>query len=111
MTNLQITIAQTIAENPLRTDADIARLLGVSKEYLCKLKRKPEWQEYLQHCLDLQWREYGQRARKQMSQLADNGDYRAIEFLLKTNGINPATKVEADVNAQVVVNIVDDTEY
>ena len=40
-----------------------------------------------------------------MEQLADQGDYRAIEFICKTNDLNPATKVEGNINADVIIKI------
>ena len=43
-----------------------------------------------------------------MEQLADQGDFRAIEFICKTNDLNPATKVEGNINHEIVINIIDE---
>lgn len=105
LTKLQALIALTMADNPYETQTKIAEMVGTTKEYVSEVKHKPEFQDYLQELLDERWSDLGRKARKQMEQLVDNGDYRAVEFVLKTTGLNPTTKIEADVKEELVVNI------
>lgn len=99
-------IAETMALHPEWSDAEVSRQLGAARATICNLRKREEFKRYLEECTNKQWAEAGRKARKQMEQLADAGDFRAIEFILKTNGINPSNIIEANVN-EVVVTIDD----
>ena len=45
-----------------------------------------------------------------MIELARQGDYRAIEFVCKTNNLNPATKIEGEIDANIVIRITGDED-
>ena len=107
MTKRQMQVAEMMALHPEWSDAELARQLGINKATICVMKKKPGFKEYFNYCLDLQWKEYGKKARKQMADLADAGDYRAIEFILKANGVNPSQIIEANVDTTINVTIDD----
>ena len=91
---------------PLLSQNQIAEMCNTSAVYISKLKHNAAFNAYLDECIDEVWKDYGRRARKQMAMLADSGDYRAVEFLLKANGVNPTTKVEGSFSNDITINIV-----
>jgi len=67
---------------------DIARAIGVDENTITRWKKLPEAQEAIQKGID--------NAIEQM-QLSGKRDWRMWESKLKMLGVNPATKVEANV--------------
>ena len=108
LTAKQKMIAYKLANEPFKTQNKIAEELNTTPQYISKCRKSDEFKAYLQQCLDDNWKEAGIKARKQMEQLADQGDFRAIEFICKTNDLNPATKVEGNINHEIVINIIDE---
>lgn len=104
MTNAQRQAAEMTLLHPDWTDAKIAQELGKSAVWLCKLKKKQEYQQYLKERMNEVWNDAGKQARKRMIELLNGRDdvaYKAAQFILQTTGLNPTTKIEADVNGAI----------
>ena len=110
LTERQKQIAKKLADEPFKTQALMAEELGTTPGYISRLKARDEFKEYLQYVLDENWKEYGVFARRKMKELAENGDYRAVEFICKTNNLNPAQKIEGEINTNLVIKITGEEE-
>jgi len=108
LTKKQTAFLETYINNPLKSNAELARMSEVSEKQVCHWKKDPEFQAELQRRLDENWKEYGVFARQKMVELADKGDYRAVEFLAKTNGLNPAQQVNVDANVKTISVTIDE---
>ena len=108
LTPKQKLIAYKLANEPFKTQNKIAEELNTTAQYISKCKVKDEFKAYLQEILDDNWKKYGREAREKMVELARQGDYRAIEFICKTNDLNPAQKIEGTLSTEIVINITDD---
>lgn len=92
---------------------DIAAAVGVSERQLCRWRTDSDF-DYFQAALkernDARWAAVVDAARESALRLALGDNAHFVEFVLKNEGYNPSTKVEAEVSADVVVNIYGDDE-
>lgn len=65
------------------------------------------FQEELERLNEQRWLATVDAAREGALRLCENGNQKMIEFVLKNEGYNPAQKVEAEVNNDVTITIVD----
>lgn len=66
------------------------------------------FQQELQRINDERWKATVDAARAAAMRLVNNDNQKMVEFVLRTGGINPATKVEADVDVSAQVVFIDD---
>ena len=59
------------------------------------LKKNRDWIE--EKSMEI-WGEKKIMAMRTMESLAERGNYRALEFLLRSNGINPEQRISSDTN-------------
>jgi transposase-like protein len=90
---------------------EIAETVGVNPKTLWDWRNDPEYthfQEALQKLNDERWLATVDAARAAAMRLVNNDNQKMVEFVLRTGGINPATKVEADVDVSAQVVFIDD---
>ena len=114
LTPKQRQFAILFCDYPFEKNSVLAEKAGITEVYASKLKKMPEFQAFLAELLEDRWKDAGIKARKKMMELAfEKDDYKAIEFLLRTNGLNPVQKVESEVK-ELVITITgeeDETEF
>lgn len=87
---------------------EIAETVGINPKTLWDWRNAPDFthfQEALQKLNDERWLATVDAARAAALKLCADGNQKMVEFVLKNEGYNPTHKVEADVNADVIINI------
>lgn len=98
-------LAELMVGNPYLNNVEYADTVGIDPKTLYKWKKTDEFQAYMSELLKEQWKDAEKLAQKKMIELALNGDYRANAYILDNLGYKPTTKVEADVNTDIVIKI------
>lgn len=98
-------LAELMVMNPFMNNVEYAKAIGIDIKTVYKWKKTDEFQAYMSQLLKEQWKDAEKIAQKKMIELAVNGDYRANAYILDNLGYKPTTKVEADVNTNIVINI------
>lgn len=87
---------------------EIAETVGVNPHTLWDWRHEPEFthfQEAYKRINDERWAATVDAARKAALKLCDEGNASMVQFVLKNEGYNPTTKVEADVKQSITINI------
>lgn len=87
---------------------EIAERVGIDPKNLYRWRTSPDFalfQEELKRLNDERWLATVDAARAAARRLVDNDNQRMVEFVLKNEGYNPAQKVEADINTEIVINV------
>lgn len=90
------------------TYKEIAEQVGVNPKTLYDWRNEPDFtlfQSELKRLNDERWLATVDAARAAARRLVDNDNQRMVEFVLKNEGYNPAQKVEADINTEIVIDI------
>lgn len=91
-----------------RSYTSIAEEVGVRRETLWRWMNEQQFatfQQELQRINDERWKATVDAARAAALRLCNDGNQKMVEFVLKNEGYNPTHKVEADINADVIINI------
>lgn len=108
--NRQLEFIEYLLANPLVTDVEAGKKIGVSRNTIAEWKKRPEFQEEYKRRLKEKWESAELMAIEKMQNLALEGDFRAVKYILDSQGYAPAQKIEADINSNIVINIGDDDE-
>lgn len=87
---------------------EICEQVGIDAKTLWNWRHCPEFshfQDAQKKINDERWAATVDAARKAALKLCDEGNASMVQFVLKNEGYNPATKVEADVNTSININI------
>ena len=87
---------------------EIAEAAGVSPKTLWNWRNGndfTEFQEELKRLNDIRWQAAEDAAREAAIRLCKEGKTEMVKFVLQNVGYNPTTKVEADLNTDVIINI------
>lgn len=87
---------------------EIAEAAGVSAKTLWNWRNGndfTEFQEELKRLNDIRWQAAEDAAREAAIRLCKEGKTEMVKFVLQNAGYNPTTKVEADLNTDIVINI------
>ena len=87
---------------------DICAELGIDGKTLYRWRNEPEFAHFqaeLTRVNDERWLAIVDAARESALALVKDGNAKMVEFVLKNEGYNPTTKVEADVSTDIVINI------
>lgn len=106
----QIAYIEFLLANPLITDVDAGKQIGVNRNTIAEWKKKPEFQEEYKARLKDKWESSELMAIEMMQKLARDGDFRAVKYILDSMDYAPTTKIEADVKSDVVIKIGYDDE-
>lgn len=87
---------------------EIAEVVDVNPKTLWRWRNEPEFasfQEELKRLNDIRWQAAEDAAREAAIRLCKEGKTEMVKFVLQNAGYNPTTKVEADLNTDIVINI------
>ena len=86
----------------------IAAAIDVNRKTLYRWLHEPQFaafQERLKELEDERWISIVDVAKKSAYKLCEDGNQKMVEFVLKNEGYNPTTKVEADVKTDINITI------
>lgn len=90
------------------TYGEIAERVGVNRKTLYDWRTNPQYtlfQQELEKINNERWLATVDIARKAAAKLCAEGNQRMVEFVLKNEGYNPTTKVDADLHTDIVITI------
>lgn len=100
----QVLIECMIA-NPTASHITLAEAVGVNRNTITKWKREPEFQAAYKERLREVWADGEAIAVQTMLNLAEKGSYNAAAYILDNMGYKATTKIEADVNTDIIITI------
>lgn len=86
----------------------IAEQVGINPKTLWDWRNEPEFthfQEELQRINDERWLATVDAARAAAVRLVEKDNQKMVEFILKNEGYNPTTKVEAEISTDINITI------
>ena len=98
-------LLEAMIANPMMSDVQLAKLLGINNKTVGVWRKKPEFKEALQARLKDIWQDSERLAISQMRRLAGEGNYNANKYILDSLGYAPAQKIDANVSNEIVINI------
>jgi uncharacterized protein YjcR len=101
----QIAYIEYLLANPMLTNLEAAKQVGVNRNTIAEWKRRPEFQEEYKRRLKEKWEGAEVMAMETMQNLARGGDFKASKYILDSLGYAPVQKIEADVNTDITINI------
>lgn len=87
---------------------DIAAEVDINQKTLWRWLHEPEFahfQDALKQLNDERWLATVDLAREAAAQLCKDGKADIVKFVLQNAGYNPARKVEAELNTDIIINI------
>jgi hypothetical protein len=107
----QLKAIELLVYSPHMTLNMIASECGVSRDTLHRWRNEtPEFQEALDKAIKERWKSAEAMAVNGMINLASEGNFQAIRYMLDNLGYKPVEKMEAKVDATAQVVFVDDLE-
>ena len=101
----QIELLELMLANPMMSDVKLAEILGLNNKTVGKWRKMPDFQAEMKARLAEQWKSAESLAQKKMIELANEGCFQANKYILDSLGYAPTTKIEADINTDIVINI------
>lgn len=106
LNNKQLKAIELLVYSPYMTQNMIAKEVGVHRDTIRRWREEtPEFKEELQKAIRNRWEAAEAMAVNGMINLASEGNYSAIKYLLDNLGYKPAEKIEADIKTDIVINI------
>ena len=90
------------------TFKQISEEVGINDKTLWRWRNEPEFADFqaeLKRLNDIRWQAAEDAAREAAIRLCKEGKTEMVKFVLQNAGYNPTTKVEADLNTDIVINI------
>ena len=103
--NRQLEFIELLLANPLMTNVDAGKQMGVSRNTIMKWKEIPEFQEEYKRRLREKWEDAELMAIEMMQNLARKGEFKANKYILDSLGYAPAQKIEADVKTDINITV------
>lgn len=108
LNNKQLKAIELLVYSPHMTQNMIANEVGVHRDTIRKWKEEnPEFKMTLDKAIKERWKAAEALAVNGMINLASEGNYNAIKYLLDNLGYKPVDKIQAEVNSDVIINIGD----
>ena len=88
----------------------ICETVGIDAKTLWRWRNEPEFahiQEEIQRINDDRWAATVDAAREAAWRLVSSDNQKMVEFVLRNEGFNPSTKVEADLKTDITITIED----
>lgn len=98
--------AEIMVFQPFREQKDIAEELNVTEQTICNWKKREDFKEYKEKLLRERWSAMSTLAVDKMRELMLDGDYRAVAYILDSNGFKAPEQIEVK-DTRIKVNIVD----
>lgn len=103
----QTAYIEFLLANPLLTNIEAGKQIGVSRNTIAEWKKNPEFQEEYKRRLQEKWESAEVMAMETVQNLARSGDFKAAKYILDSLGYAPVQKQEihADVSTDININI------
>lgn len=101
----QLAYLEFLLANPLLTNTEAGKKIGVSRNTIMAWKNNPEFMAEYKRMLKEKWEDSELMAMETMQNLARSGDFKASKYILDSLGYAPAQKIEADVKNDIIINI------
>jgi len=101
----QLEAIEILVTQPHKSYCMISQELGINRETLRRWRANEEFQAALQAKLEETWKAAEALAVNTMINLCGEGDYKAAKYILDSLGYAPTTKVDANVNGEISINI------
>lgn len=98
MTARRKQICEYYALNPYTSYKKLGEMFHMSANCVEKMMKDEECLAYMDEIAMKEWKNYKKKAMRTMEALAERGNYKATEFILRANGVNPEQKVEVATN-------------
>ena len=97
----ELELLEALLANPMESDVQIAKKLGINNKTVGVWRKKPEFQEELSKRLAEKWKDAERAAMETMLALNKKGEFKASQYILNSLGYAPAQKIEADVSTDI----------
>ena len=87
-----------MVQEPNLSGVKIAERLGVHYRTIHNYMNSPIFQEKLEEELKKEWKDARRIAQKRMIEKAENGNMRALEYILSSNGYQAPQQIEVNQN-------------
>lgn len=101
----QLDFIEFLLANPLLTNIEAGKKIGVSRNTISKWKENPEFKAEYKRRLQEKWEDSELMAMEMMQKLARDGNFYANKYILDSQGYAPAQKIEADIHTDIVIDI------
>jgi uncharacterized protein YjcR len=102
----QIKAIELLVYSPYMTLNMIAQEVGVSRDTLHRWRNdNEEFKKELDKAIKERWKAAESMAVNGMINLASEGNYNAIKYMLDNLGYKPTEKIEADISTDIHINI------
>lgn len=102
----QIAYIEYLLANPMMTNLEAAKQIGVSRNTIAEWKKNPDFQEEYKKRLKEKWEGAEVMAMETMQNLARSGDFKASKYILDSLGYAPTIKQEVHADVSTDINIV-----
>ena len=102
--------AEIMVANPEKPLTEIAKELEVNYSTFWRWRQNPEFKEYEDKLCQERFHDMQRIAIQKLQENAMKGNQKAIEYILDYMGYKAATKIEADVDTDIVINITGDSD-
>ena len=103
----QKALIEAIIANPSAPHTELAEIVGINRNTITVWKRDKEFTEALDARIKEIWKDSEMLAVSTMRKLAAEGNFNANKYILDSLGYAPAQKIQADIETDVTITIVD----
>lgn len=101
----QYACIEAMLANPSASYVQLAEIVGCNRNTITQWKANPEFMAEYKRRLKEMWADAEGIAVRTMIKLADEGSFQASKYILDSHDYAPATKIEADVKSDIVIQI------
>lgn len=105
LNNKQQKAIELLVYSPYKTYCMIAEEVGVHRDTLRRWRENPEFKAALEKAIKERWKAAESLAVNTMINLASEGNFQATKYLLDNLGYAATTKIDANVNGDIDINI------
>ena len=102
--------AEIMVANPEKPLSDIAKELDVNYSTFWRWRQNQDFKDYEDRLCKERFHDMQRIAIHKLQENAMKGNQKAIEYILDFMGYKPATKIEADVSTDIVIDIIGDSD-
>ena len=101
----QLQLIEELMANPMITDVECGKRIGVNRNTIREWKKSEEFQEELRARIRAKWEDSERLAVETMQNLASEGNFQATKYILDNLGYAATQKIEANLSTDIVINI------
>lgn len=101
----QLQLIEELMANPMITDVECGKRIGVNRNTIREWKKSEEFQEELRARIRAKWEDSERLAVETMQNLASEGNFQATKYILDSLGYAATQKIEANLSTDIVINI------